>query len=239
MHRFYIPTPDIKGDYILIEDPRILHQLTKVLRMRHDDEFHIFGATGEEWLVKIEESSKKRIATRIIQPIKNDTESPLNVSLYQAIPKKIALFELIVQKATEIGVSEIFPLITERTENRRLGKFERIQTIAIEAAEQSGRNKVPIIHHPVFLSDVLPKLNNAFMGYEYEDSLYLSDYQKEFQNQSDVQVIIGPEGGLSAVEIEKAKESGVRTFTFGPRILRTETAAIAALSLIMLNKPEG
>jgi 16S rRNA (uracil1498-N3)-methyltransferase len=132
-------------------------------------------------------------------------------------------------------VSEIFPLVTERTEKRRLSKFERLNLIAMEAAEQCGRMKIPVIRHPANYDEIIGKLSNGFIAYEYEGTRHLSDYEKDLQSAKEIQVIIGPEGGLSEAELELAKASKVKPFTFGPRILRTETAAIAALSLILLD----
>ncbi len=219
-------------------DHRIVYQTGKVLRMKKGDEFHVFDEKGKEQLVKIVELNKRKIVGKVIQSVKNDSESKLNVSLYQAIPKKPALFELIVQKATEIGVNEIFPLITQRTEKRRMSKFERMQLIAIEASEQSGRTHIPLIRHPVNLEDALPKMTNAYIGYEYDDGDFLSKYEKTMYKKKDIQIIIGPEGGFSEEEVDKAVKAGVHPFTLGKRILRTETASIAALSIVMLNYNE-
>ncbi|MBN2306807.1 16S rRNA (uracil(1498)-N(3))-methyltransferase [Candidatus Peregrinibacteria bacterium] len=235
MHRFYLPSLPFKGDQLEITEHRIVYQTGKVLRMWKDDFFHVFDRE-KEWLVQIEDINKRHLTVRRIKEIENQAEPKLKVSLYQAIPKKTALFELIVQKATEIGVHEIFPLITERTEKRRISKHQRLELIALEATEQCGRMNIPEIRHPVNYDAIIGKLSNGFIAYEYEGTRHLSNYEKELAAAKEIQVIIGPEGGLSEGELELAKESGIRPFTFGPRILRTETAAIAALSLIMLNR---
>jgi len=162
MHRFYLPSPDIKAKLITINDKRIIHQAERVLRMKQGSHLQIFDDKGREYVIEILEINRRKILGNVIESIKNKTESKLEVSLYQAIPKKPALFELIVQKATEIGVRHIYPLITERTEKRRLAKFERLHMIAIEATEQSGRLQVPTIHHPVALENILPGLTKCF-----------------------------------------------------------------------------
>lgn len=219
---------------VTITDKRIVHQTSRVLRMWQDDEFRIFDEKGNEHLVKIIEINQRKILARVIGPIENKAEPSINVTLYQAIPKKPALFELIIQKATEIGVTEIFPLITERTEKRRLGKFDRMLSIIMEATEQCGRTKVPELRHPINFEEVIGNIKNAYIGYEYEGKKFLSDY-KDLHKEKDVQIIIGPEGGFSQQEIELAEKSDAKSFTLGPRILRTETAAISALSLVLLN----
>ncbi|MBU1015541.1 16S rRNA (uracil(1498)-N(3))-methyltransferase [Patescibacteria group bacterium] len=235
MHRFYLPSLDFKRDYLEIFDHRIVHQAGKVLRMWTDDFFRLFDGKNE-YQVQIAEINKRRILVKKVQELKNKAEPKIKVSLYQAIPKKPALFELVVQKATEIGVSEIFPLVTERTENRRMSKFQRLHLIAMEATEQCGRMKIPVIRHPVNYDEIVGKLRNGFIAYEYEGTRYLADYEKDMKGASEIQIIIGPEGGLSESELALAKESSVKPFSLGPRILRTETAAIAALSLMMLNR---
>lgn len=235
MHRFYLPSLVFKGDYLEITDHRVVHQAGKVLRMWNDDFFHVFDGK-EEWLVQIEAINKRHISVRKVEEVNNKAEPKVKVSLYQAIPKKPALFEMVVQKATEIGVSEIFPLVTERTEKRRMSKFQRLELIAMEATEQCGRMNIPTIRHPVNYDEIVGKLSNGFIAYEYEGSKHISDYEKEMKVAKEIQIIIGPEGGLSESELVLAKESSVRPFTLGSRILRTETAAIASLSLIMLNR---
>jgi 16S rRNA (uracil1498-N3)-methyltransferase len=233
MHRFYLQSPQIKNSLLTIMDNRIVHQASRVLRMWKGDRFSIFDEKGNESVVEIIDINNRKILANIVEPTTNKTEPEIEVSLYQAIPKKPALFELIVQKATEIGVTAIYPLITERTEKRRLGKFERMLAIAMEATEQSGRLHIPTIHHPVNYDDIIKKLSNAYIGYEYEDKKFLSDY--DLSKTKELQIIIGPEGGFSEKEIERAQKAGAHPFTFGPRILRTETAAIAALSLVLLD----
>ncbi len=236
MHRFYIPEPQVDGDTVIIKDGSRIHQMSKVLRMKTGSVFSVFDENGKEFSVLIEEINRKKVIGKKKDDIKRETESKLEVSLYQAIPKKTDLFELIVQKATEIGVTQIFPVITERTEKRRLSKFERLQRIAIEATEQSNRTKVPVIRHPVDLIDALPKMSNAYLGYELEKTKNIFEYLPEIKKAKELQLIIGPEGGLSHKEIEAAQKAKVNVFTMGPRILRTETAAISALSIMLLNK---
>ena len=235
MHRFYLPSLAFKSDRLEIKDNRVVHQVGKVLRMWKDDFFHVFDGK-KEWLVQIEDINRRKMTVKKIEEVKNNAEPKVKVSLYQAIPKKPALFELVVQKATEIGVSEIFPLVTKRTEKRRMSKFDRLKLIAMEATEQCGRMNIPTIRHPVNYDEIIENLSNGFIAYVYEGTKHLSDYEKDLRAASEIQVIIGPEGGLSESELALAKESSVKPFSLGSRILRTETAAIAALSLIMLNR---
>lgn len=235
MQRFYIPLPDIKKDTIKIHEPRVVFQTNRVLRMHTGSRFNVFNEKGEEFLVEILEINRRKLTGNIIEKIKQNTEPKIGIHLYQAIPKKTALFELVVQKATEIGVSHIYPLVTKRTEKNSLSKFDRLLTIAMEAAEQSGRTKVPIIHPPVAFDQVITKTKNAYLAYEHEEKKTLGDYLSEIKKNRNAHLFIGPEGGFDQQEIDLALSNGVKMFTFGPRILRTETAALSALSIILLD----
>lgn len=236
MHRFYIPSPDIQDKIIEIQDNRIVFQAWKVLRMKTGSRFSIFNEKGKEVLVEILEMNRRKIVGNVIEAIERKTESGIEVHLYQAIPKKTALFEWVIQKATEIGVSYIYPLVTERTEKNRISKFERMELIAIEATEQSRRTKVPIIRHPVNFDQAIQKVSNPYVAYEYEEKKFLNEYLPVIQKRKEAHLFIGPEGGYSQKEIDLALKNKANLFTFGPRILRTETAAISALSLMLLSQ---
>ncbi len=234
MQRFYIPSPDISDNVIQIKDHRILHQMNKVLRMKTGDRFTVFNEDGQEFMVAVLKINNRKTIGNVIEEIKNNTESELDVHIYQAIPKKTALFELVVQKATEIGATHIYPLITNRTEKHRISKFQRLLTIATEATEQSRRTKVPTIHHPVNFEEVIERVENAYIAYEYEDKNPLFSYLNQIKKEKSVHIFIGPEGGFEQSEIDFAILKKAKLFTLGPRILRTETASIAALSMILL-----
>ena len=236
MQRFYISPPNLKGNQLSLSNQRILHQTNKVLRMRPNDFFHAFNETEGEFLFQIEAIDKRKLVGKKIKKIENHAEPKLEVSLYQAIPKKPATLELIVQKATELGVSHIYPTITERTQKKRLPKFERLQLIAMEATEQCGRLKIPTIHHPVDFEEVIPTLSHPYMAYEMEQEKYLQDYEKQLHQKSELQLIIGPEGGFSEKEVAFAKKHKVPSFSLGPRILRMETAAIVGLGIFLLKQ---
>ncbi|MBU1018204.1 16S rRNA (uracil(1498)-N(3))-methyltransferase [Patescibacteria group bacterium] len=234
MQRFYIPSPDIQKNVIEIHEPRIVFQAVKVLRMRTGSKFSIFDEKGKEVVVEILEINRRKIIGNVLEIIERNAESKLDIHLYQAIPKKPALFEMVVQKATEIGVNHIYPLITDRTEKKRLSKFERLQAIVIEAAEQSRRTHIPVLHHPVNFTEAIKKTKHAYLAYEYEDKKTLNDYLPNIKKDNEAHIFIGPEGGFDQKEIDLAIKNKVDCFTFGPRILRTETAAIAALSIVLL-----
>ena len=107
MHRFYLFSPDIKKDILTLKDPRLLHQLNRVLRMKSGDRFSIFNDEKGEHSLEILEIDRHQILAQMIEKIDCKTESATEVSLYQAVPKKTALFEWVIQKATELGVSHV------------------------------------------------------------------------------------------------------------------------------------
>lgn len=236
MHRFYIPSPDTQEKILEITDSRIVFQMLKVLRMKAGSKFSFFDGNGKEFAVEVLEVGKRKILANVIEPILREVESEIEVSLYQAIPKKTALFELVVQKAVEIGASHIYPLITQRTEKHRLSKFERLQTIAIEATEQCRGLKIPEIHHPVTFEETVKKHPGAYIAFEYEAKKTLDDYYEEIKKNGNAHLMIGPEGGFDQKEIDFALKNKAKPFSLGSRILRTETAAISALSLILLRR---
>ena len=203
--------------------------------MKPDNRFTIFDERGKEFMVEILKISNRKILGNIVEEIKNKTEPKIEIHLYQAIPKKIALFELVVQKATEIGASHIYPLITNHTEKHRISKFDRLLKIAIEATEQSRRTKIPTIHHPVNFEEVVSKTKNVYIGYEYEGNKTLASYIPDIKKAKEAHILIGPEGGFDQKEIDYAINKKANLFSFGPRILRTETASIAALSIVLLS----
>lgn len=233
MQRFYLQNPDFQKDTVTIADPRVVHQCARVLRMRAGSEFSVFDETGKEFKLRALEISSRMILGQILEPLERHTEPGLQVSLYQAIPKKTVLFEWVVEKATELGVAEIFPMVTERTEKRRLSKFERLERIAIEAAEQSGRLRVPVIHHPIAFEAALKQAKNGYLAYEFHEGMQLLDYGKSLKEAGHLALFIGPEGGFSQKEVALAEKMGVRSFSLGPRILRTETAAMASLAQLL------
>lgn len=200
--------------------------------MKAGDQFSVFNET-EEWLVEAKTVDRKKVIAKTIEVVKRNTEPKQKVILYQGIPKKADLFEWVVQKATEIGVTEIVPLITKRTEKHHL-KIERLKTIAMEATEQSRRLKIPIVHEPVKFEKIIPNVEGAYLAYENEKGKTLSHYLSDIKKEKVIHLFIGPEGGFEPQEINLAASKKARLFSLGPRILRTETAALSALSIILL-----
>lgn len=234
MHRFYLPSLAFKKDELIIRDARMVHQVGKVLRMKPGDCVRVFDGENE-FEVALKVVKKKELVAEKKEEIQNTNEPKLKVSLYQAIPKKLALLELVVQKATELGVFEVYPLITERTEHRRPLRLDRLESIAMEASEQSERLHVPQIHSPVSFLEALKSVDHGLMAYARDDQKTFQEVLKKFEGTNDLQLFIGPEGGFSPEEVKAAKAADVECFGMGPRILRTETAAIVGLGGILIS----
>jgi 16S rRNA (uracil1498-N3)-methyltransferase len=233
MHRFYLPTIGFQGSRLFITDPRIVFQATRVLRMRPGSQFSVFDEDGNEFECVVKTLNPKTIMAEKGSEIRRATEPKLKVILYQAVPKKQDSFELVLQKATELGVSEIVPLITKRTERQHLGKWDRMRAIMIEATEQSNRTQVPELKQPIEFEKAISH-PHCYIAYESGKELPLSKMLQEIRSAGEVRLFIGPEGGFAPEEIEMALEKGAKAFGLGQTILRTETAAIVACSLILL-----
>jgi 16S rRNA (uracil1498-N3)-methyltransferase len=233
MHRFYLPAIRLEGNRLHITDPRIVFQATRVLRMKAGSQFSLFDEGEKEFEMTVQSLNPKVIVAEKGSEIHRATESKLKVVLYQAIPKKQDVFELVLQKATELGVSEIVPLITKRTERQHMGKWDRMRTILIEATEQSNRTCVPTLQQPVEFEKAVDQ-SNCYIAYESGKEVPLSKMLQEVRSAGVIHLFIGPEGGFDPAEIELALEKGAKTFGLGSTILRTETAAIVAVSLMFL-----
>ncbi|MBL7481651.1 16S rRNA (uracil(1498)-N(3))-methyltransferase [Legionella bononiensis] len=226
------------GDYQigqLVElSPEAGQHVAVVLRMQAGDPLTLFCGDNREFSAVIEHVKKKQVKVLITSINEKNRESPLRIHLAQAISKGDRM-ELVMQKSVELGVASITPLITERCavkldKERMAKKLHQWQSIVIAACEQSGRNVIPTVHPPVPLEDYLGFVHPSFKFILHpEGNKTWRDY---VINQSDITLIIGPEGGLTDEEIKLACKSDYLPLSLGPRILRTETAAITALSVL-------
>ncbi len=221
----------ITGELVQLEETAS-HHLSKVLRMQAGRELILFNGTGGEFAAIIQEVSKKYVTVVVAEHIADNRESPLQLELAIGISRG-ERFEWVLQKATELGVTKITPLITERTEVKVGGErqeklVDRWQQIVISACEQCQRNLLPELSAPVQISEWLTTVNSDLrFVLHHRDSKTLPAEQKP----QSVTLLIGPEGGLSESEIEQAQAKKFSALTLGPRVLRTETAPVAAISL--------
>jgi 16S rRNA (uracil1498-N3)-methyltransferase len=234
-NRFYINPKGIKENIVKIRGSDIWH-ITKVLRFGEGDRIYVFDGTGNEYYVLIAEKTPKEITGVILERKFKEVESPLKITLGQALPK-VTKMDLVVQKTTELGVHGIVPLKTERVELDVRGveyRRERWQRIAVESARQSGRVVIPEIEPVISLEAFLSKDHTGFklLLWEEEREVKLREVLKQQRDVSDVVILVGPEGGFSFDEVKKAKEKDFHIVSLGPRILRTESVAIVVLGIL-------
>ena len=236
MSRFFVPKENIKDDKILIIGEDVSH-ITKVLRLGIGDEITCCDGAGNDYVVSIEEADKKQVTCKVISKTKAETEPNISVTLIQGVPKASKM-DYIIQKTTELGISKIYPCSLARcvskVENDK--KVDRWQKIAVEASKQSGRGVVPIVESPISLKDAIQVLKGAdiaFVPYECQEESYLKPVLTAKADVKSVAFIIGPEGGFDKQEITQIEDAGIPVVTLGKRILRTETAGEAVLSMIM------
>ncbi len=231
--RFYTPMPMHVDDEIEL-DQQLSHYINTVLRLKQSDPIVLFNGDGNEYTADILNISKKQVVAIVNSQLSMRSESPLNIHLAQGVSKGDRM-DFVLQKSVELGVSEITPVITERcavklSTERWQKKTEQWQKIIISACEQSGRNVLPILHQPIAL--------NKWLGQTTEQqkviltpgsSKYMSNLTRPVQG---FRLLIGPEGGLSEQEIYTSEQTGFESVNLGPRILRTETAALASISIL-------
>jgi 16S rRNA (uracil1498-N3)-methyltransferase len=260
--RFFISPEQISGQRITISGEDV-HHMVKVLRMKTGDELLLCDGEGAEYTAKIAQVNKSDITAEVTARSKREIPYPL-ITLGQGLPKSDKM-DWIVQKATELGVANIVPLITERTivklkdEEKRVARWQKI---AREAAMQSNRPDIPTVQHICTYADFLKSITNPPSppfnkggssknpplekgeegGFSSPDTLLLLPWEEGTvpirgilpanPGMKNIIVLIGPEGGFSAHEAEAAQGNGFHLVSLGPNILRTETAAIAVLSMI-------
>ena len=239
MPRFYIPPHAWNSDRLALDDGETHHALS-VLRMKSGERATVFNGQGAEAEVELESVEKGRV---VLKKISVGKSAPLacEIVLGQAIPKGKNM-DLIVEKAVELGAAAIVPLMSERTivradASEALGKREKWQRVAVEAAKQCGQNWLPRVHPPQ-----TPK--EFFASGEKFDLMLIASLQPDSRPIKEtltdiggrrpgrVLILVGPEGDFTPAEVGLAKSHGCRPVTLGPIILRTETAAIYCLSVL-------
>lgn len=258
LHRFYINIPielaepfdsadeAISATPISITNESLVHQWKKVFRLVSGDKVIVFDGSGFDYVVEIEFEGKDTAKLVVIETWENksgmdsdmNSEAGTGVTLYAAIVKKDN-FEWIAEKATELGVSRIVPVISERSEKKNLN-IERLQRILIEASEQSGRGNVPELAEIVSLEEVIEqiKIVGEKKDFEVVNSIAWDPTGKmyseaEIKNKP-VNIFVGPEGGWTENELAKFEMAGIAIRSLGTQVLRAETAVIAVLAKVIL-----
>lgn len=236
MHKVF--TGEIaSGEAILRGDDH--KHLSRVLRVRIGETLIVNDLKGHDFEGTVKEVLKDHTIIAIIREIQGTNESPVKITLYQGMPKA-GKMDLIVQKATELGAFAIIPVITQRVESASKGeykKLDRLRRISLEASKQSKRTVIPIVSEPCEFSeiaDVLKGHDLIVVPYENAESYGIRRLASEVSEALDIAVVIGPEGGFEEDEINFLEKLGARTVTLGKRILRTETAGMAAIAMLQM-----
>lgn len=233
--RVYIPQA-LTADKTLVLDKAVQHYLTRVLRLKPGHSLNVFNGQGGYFEATLQDLTTLTIGRFFPE----HTQTILKLHLGQALCSQNK-FDLIVQKATELGVTEITPLITEFGQtkiniDKLTRKHEHWNQIIIHACQQCGRNILPIIHPPTTLQTwqqpALP--SQCSVVFHPHGTMKLSQWSTEQADVSHIKLLIGPEGGLSEQEIEQLTINHFDSVTLGPRILRMETAAIAGLAALQV-----
>lgn len=241
MQQVFVEDSDVQDNLIKVagEDA---HHLSNVLRMKIGEMLRISNQSGESFLCEVSQISQEEVLCEIVERNYKETELKGEILLFQALPKGERL-EFVTQKTTELGVTEIYPVamdfcITKWEPSKAAKKQARYQAIADAAAKQSKRSKLVKFNSVVSFDEALKlakeKADIILLPYENEEGMVGSKKAlDEIKKDTRVAIFIGPEGGFSEKEIEKAK-SDAKLLSLGKRILRTDTAAVLAVGMVML-----
>lgn len=245
MYHFFVEPEQIFKEYTEILGGDVNH-IKNVLRMNIGEKISVSDGLGMEYLCEITQLDAQVVRAKILEKQKVNSELSSSLVLYQGLPKGDKM-ELIIQKAVELGVSRVVPVSFKRCvvkldAKKAQAKQKRWQAIAESAAKQSGRQVIPIVDRVMTPKEALEdakSLDIKLIPYEcardMKDTRQILD---EIQRGQSVGIFIGPEGGFELSEVETAMEAGIRPITLGKRILRTETAALCVLSVLMFRLEE-
>ena len=242
MRKFFVKENQINNDKIEIIDEDVNH-IKNVLRLSIGEKIKICDSDNKvNYICEISEMSKQNVICNILETAQNEAEGNVELYIYQGLPKADKM-ELIIQKGTELGVNTFIPVAMKRSVVKLDGKDEikkneRWQKIAEVAAKQCGRDLIPKVKHVQKISDIINDIKNydlLMVAYELEETTYIKEELKALDKKENykIAIVIGPEGGLEAEEVEKIKSAGAKVISLGKRILRTETVAMQVASIVM------
>ena len=230
--RIYLDNRITTGETLALSNSASNH-LVRVLRCKKDSAVTVFNGEGGEFSATLLNENPKAASVIINSFVDINRESPLRIRLIQGVSRSEHM-DTTIQKATELGVTEIIPVICERSANlnrERSGKkHERWNQIAISACEQSGRNLLPVIHQATMFEKAINEISTDIrLVLDPTATKGINDIEPDITS---ICILSGPEGGLSEQEMNKASDAGYNRIKFGPRILRTETAGPAVISAL-------
>lgn len=243
MHHFFVNPEQVEDGLIRITGSDVNH-IKNVLRIRQGEEMLVSDGTGRDYLCQAEEIAGQEVTVRILEIEEEGRELPSRIWLFQGLPKSDKM-EFIIQKAVELGAAGIVPVSTRNTvvrldQKKEEAKVKRWQAIAESAAKQSKRSLVPRVSGIMTLKEAFDYVESQgfsvrLIPYEHEAGMDGTKTELDAAGPGqDIAVFIGPEGGFDEREIELALSKGVRPISLGRRILRTETAGLALLSVLMM-----
>ena len=239
MYNFFTENQKFNGKFNITGGD--YNHIKNVLRMKIGEQF-LVSQGGTSHLCELERFESDSVVAKILEENYQDTSLPIEIHLFQGLPKADKL-ELIIQKTVELGVNKIIPVEMKRSivkldDKKKDGKTARWQAIAESASKQSKRTSIPTVETAITYSKALElakDLDILIVPYESKNGMQdTTSALKEIQAGMKIGVLIGPEGGFDDKEIEKAKELGAKIISLGKRILRTETASITAVAMLML-----
>jgi len=240
MHRFFVSPDVLQADPVIL-DGDLAHQMSRVLRMQPGEHVILLDDSGWAYETEIQRISGSNVVARVLAKEWPQTETALRVTLFQAMTREKRM-DWVLQKGTEIGVSTFVPMTTSRTmvsEPERVSqrRHQRWIRIVTEAAEQSGRTRIPSLQTLTSFGQACTQAAESDLGLLAcldEHTIPLRHaIEQALPNFAGVSLFIGPEGGFSPEEIALARGAGLQTVSLGPRTLRTETAGVAAVSAIL------
>lgn len=240
MHHFFVTPEQVKDNQIYIEGSDVNH-IKNVLRMKIGEEFHVSDGNNRKYRCAVQEFGEEVVCASILEELESDTELPSKLYLFQGLPKSDKM-EWIVQKAVELGAWEIIPVATRRAvvkldPKKAAKKVERWNSISESGAKQSKRSVIPEVKQVMTFKEALAyakELDVVMIPYELAEGMDRTKALiQTIQPGQSVGVFIGPEGGFDQEEVELAVQMGAKPITLGRRILRTETAGLTALSVLM------
>ena len=241
MTRRYFTTQLPQNSHLTLTDSEA-HHFLHVMRGNIGDEILLFNGAGQEWLAKVRETSRREVITEIVSEQTSAAELERQLSFAIALPKGDRQ-KWLIEKLTELGIHQLTPVLTERTESRL--KIDKLQRVVIEACKQSGRSTFMQINEPETFSQYVDKTDNpselCIIAHPLtSDSAPSSGQSLSTENlirSNSVKVLIGPEGGFTESEVQRAVDAGWQAVSLGPTILRIETAAVSLAGWLRIHDP--
>ena len=240
MHHFFVTPQQISGDKIRIEGGDVNH-MKNVLRMKLHEKAEISDGESRTYLCEVEAYEEDVAVLHILEEMEADTEPASKLYLFQGLPKSDKM-ELIVQKAVELAVYQVIPVAMKRSvvrldDKKAAKKADRWNSIAESAAKQAGRSRIPEVTMPLSYNEALKmaeELDVTLLPYELAGGMEVTrEVIRQIKSGQSVGIFIGPEGGFEPEEVDAAVSMGAKVITLGRRILRTETAGLATLAVLM------